>query len=57
VYYIMEKWLQKFAYKTSINPWIFPASTLIAMAIALAVVVYQSIKAAKINPVEALKYE
>ncbi len=57
VYYIMHKWLQNFTYRTSISPWIFLLSTGIGLIIALAVVLYQSLRAARINPVEALKYE
>jgi putative ABC transport system permease protein len=57
VYYVMHRWLQNFAYRTSISPWIFLASTCIGLSIALVVVVYQSLRAARINPVEALKYE
>lgn len=57
VYYIMQEWLKKFAYKTDINLLIFAVSSLIGLAIAISVVVYQSLHVAKINPVEALKYE
>jgi putative ABC transport system permease protein len=56
-YLIMQKWLEQFAYRTNINPVIFPVSTGIALMIAIAVVVQQSMRAARINPVEALKYE
>jgi putative ABC transport system permease protein len=55
VYMIMNKWLEQFAYKTNINPLIFVVSTLIALIIAISVVIYQSMKTARINPVEALK--
>jgi putative ABC transport system permease protein len=57
VYYIMYRWLQNFAYRTSISLWIFLASSSIGLVIALVVVVYQSLRAARMNPVEALKYE
>jgi len=53
----MNKWLQNFAYQTHLNLWIFPAASAIGMFVAIMVVVYQSMKAARINPVEALKYE
>ncbi len=56
-FYIMDKWLQKFAYRTGMNFWMFVLASGIALIIALAVVVYQSMRAARINPVEALKYE
>jgi putative ABC transport system permease protein len=57
VYYFMHNWLQKFAYQTDINLLIFLISSLIGLTIAIAVVVYQSLRVARINPVEALKYE
>jgi len=57
VYLIMKKWLEQFVYKTDISPLIFVASTFIALIIAISVVVYQSMKTARINPVDALKSE
>ena len=56
-YYAMNKWLQNFAYRTSIGIGTFILSGLIALLIALFTVAFQSIKAAGSNPVEALKYE
>lgn len=56
-YYAMDKWLENFAYKTEISWWIFALSGLLAMVIALLTVGWQSWKAAKRNPVEALRYE
>ncbi len=56
-YFAANKWLQNFAYRTDIGIWTFIVSAVIALAIALTTVSYQSIKAATANPVEALKYE
>jgi len=56
-YYIMNKWLQNFAYKTSLSWWIFALAGLMALGIALLTVSWQSWKAATRNPVEALRYE
>jgi putative ABC transport system permease protein len=56
-YFGMHKWLQNFAYKTGINIWIFVFSGVVAMGIALATVSYQSIKAAFLDPIVAIKYE
>jgi len=53
----MEKWLQEFAYKISIRPFVFVLSGLAALLIAFVAVGYQSIKAALMNPVKSLKYE
>lgn len=57
VYFIMHNWLQKFAYQTRIHAYYFLLSTLISLIIAIAVVVYQSLRVAKLNPVNALKCE
>jgi putative ABC transport system permease protein len=56
-YFAMYKWLQNFAYRTSLSIWIFILSGLAALAIALLTISYQTIKAATANPVDALKYE
>jgi putative ABC transport system permease protein len=56
-YYAMNKWLESFAYKTTLSWWIFALSGIIALGIALFTVSWQSWKAAKRNPVEALRYE
>jgi putative ABC transport system permease protein len=57
VWYIMNKWLQNFAYKTELSWWIFALAGIIALAIALLTVSWQSWKVATRNPVEALRYE
>jgi putative ABC transport system permease protein len=56
-YYLMNKWLQNFAYRIDIGWWVFVLAGGIAFVIALITVSIQSIKAATANPVESLKYE
>ncbi len=56
-WYTMNRWLQNFAYKTTLEWWIFLTSGLLAVVIALLTVSWQSWKAATKNPVEALRYE
>jgi putative ABC transport system permease protein len=56
-YYAMQKWLENFAYKTDLCWWIFALAGLLALAIALLTVSWQSWRAATRNPVEALRYE
>ncbi|MBU8891323.1 MAG: ABC transporter permease [Bacteroidales bacterium] len=56
-YYGMNKWLQTFAFKIKISPDIFILSALISILIALVTVFYQSLKAARSNPSDALRYE
>jgi putative ABC transport system permease protein len=56
-YILMETWLQNFAYRIQIGIVVFPLTALMAMAIAILTVSYQSIRAALANPVDALRYE
>jgi len=56
-YYSMNKWLQGFAYKTTLSWWIFALAGILALGIALLTVSWQGWKAATRNPVEALRYE
>jgi putative ABC transport system permease protein len=56
-YYVMNNWLENFAYRIGIKLDIFILSGIIAAVIALFTVSYHSIKAARANPVNALKYE
>jgi putative ABC transport system permease protein len=56
-WYIMNKWLQNFEYKTNFSFWIFFLAGLIAFVIDLITVNWQSWYAATRNPVESLKYE
>jgi len=56
-YYAMHKWLESFAYKTTLSWWIFALAGLLALGIALLTVSWQSWRAATRNPVEALRYE
>ncbi len=56
-YYIMTKWLQNFAYKTDLGAFTFIISGFFALLIAIVTVSFQTIKTARANPVNALKYE
>jgi putative ABC transport system permease protein len=56
-YYVLQKWLQNFAYRTELSWWIFALAGLFALGIALLTVSWQSWRAATKNPVEALRYE
>ncbi|MDA3944733.1 MAG: ABC transporter permease [Bacteroidetes bacterium] len=56
-YYAMNRWLQNFAYKIELSWWIFALAGLLAMGIAMLTVSWQSWRAARRNPVEALRDE
>ncbi len=56
-WYAMHKWLEGFAYKTSLSWWIFGLAGILALGLAILTVSWQSWRAATRNPVEALRYE
>ena len=56
-YYAMNQWLQDFAYKTSINWWMYGIAGGLVLFIALLTVNIQAIKAALANPVDSLRNE
>ncbi|MFH1942966.1 MAG: FtsX-like permease family protein, partial [bacterium] len=56
-YYIMNKWLQNFAYKIGLNIWIFLSAGILVLLISLITMSSQSFKAATSNPVDTLRYE
>jgi putative ABC transport system permease protein len=56
-YFMMNKWLQNFAYRIDMSWWMFVLAGAIALIIALLTVSWQAIRAAMANPVEALRYE
>ena len=56
-WYVMNRWLQNFAYRINLSWWLFGIAGVIALSIALMTVSFQSYRAASKNPVEALRYE
>jgi len=56
-YFAMKAWLQKFAYRTNIEIWIFLLSAALGLAVALLTVSLQTLRAARANPVDSLKHE
>jgi putative ABC transport system permease protein len=56
-YFIMNKWLEDFAYRINIPLWSFIIAGIAALAIAVLTVSYQAVKAALTNPVRSLRYE
>jgi putative ABC transport system permease protein len=56
-WYMMQKWLEDYAYKVNITWDVFFLAGLISVLIALLTVSYQSIRAALANPVESLRSE
>lgn len=56
-WYFMNQWLQDFAYRITIQWWMFVIAAITAGIIALLTVSYQAIKAAMANPVKSLRTE
>jgi putative ABC transport system permease protein len=56
-YFYCRDWLQNYAYKISLRPWEFILAGMIALVIAFISVSYQAVRAGRMNPVKALRYE
>jgi putative ABC transport system permease protein len=56
-YWVIQNWLQEFAYRISIPWWAFIAAGGVALIIAIGTVSWQTIRAALLNPVESLRSE
>lgn len=56
-YWLLHTWLQSFAYRVAINPFIFLLGGIIALVIALLTISYHTLRYARANPVKALRYE
>lgn len=56
-YYVMNRWLMSFAYRTTMDWWVFALAGILALCIAGIMICWQSWKAANTNPVEVLKNE
>ena len=57
VWFVMEKWLNTFAFRIDMSLWFFAVAGVITIFVALFTVSYQSINAAVANPVKSLRYE
>ena len=56
-YAVMHGWLGDYAYRTSLQPWLFLAAGGLGLGIAFLAVGYQTFRAATANPVDSLRYE
>ena len=56
-YLVAKNWLDNFAYKIDLNGWFFAEAGLLVLLIAWVTIGMQTIKAARVNPVECLKDE
>jgi len=56
-WWMMSRWLQDYEYRVEISWWIFAGAGLLSVAIAIATVSVQAIRAALMNPVKSLRAE
>lgn len=56
-WYVMQQWLEDFAFRIEIKWWVFALTGIVAVVIAILTVGYQSVKAALANPVKSLRSE
>lgn len=56
-WYAMNQWLEGFAYRTTVNWWVFGLAGVVVLFIALLTVSWQSFQAAIANPVDSLRTE
>lgn len=56
-WYFMNRWLNEFEYRINIDVWIFVLATLFTILISMITILFHVLKAGKMNPVDALKYE
>lgn len=56
-WFIMNSWLQNFAYRIKLSWWMFILAAVLALLIALITVSFQTVKAALKNPIDSLRYE
>jgi len=56
-YFVMDRWLQNFAYRTDVALCVFLVSGILGLAVAVATVSYQSLRALVANPADSLRYE
>jgi len=56
-YSMMNKWLQNFAYRTSLEFGTFLLAAALALIISIFTVIYQATRAAIANPIKSLRYE
>jgi len=56
-WFVMNRWLQNYAYRTNFEIWLFIVVAAVSTFIVLAAMTFQTVKAARTNPSETLKFE
>ncbi len=56
-YYFLDRWLQDYAVKAPLNWWLFVQGVFIVIVLQTIVTIWQTLRVARRNPVESLRYE
>jgi putative ABC transport system permease protein len=56
-WYLMHRWLQDFAYRISISPWVFAVAAMGVIVLALLTIGAKAVRAAMANPVDSIRTE
>ncbi|MYJ00219.1 MAG: FtsX-like permease family protein [Gemmatimonadetes bacterium] len=56
-YFVMNDWLDGFAYRTDLSPWIFVLAAALAITVTMLTVSYRAVSVAHTDPVDALQHE
>lgn len=56
-YFLMKRWLEGFSYRIGLHWWIFAVTAIVVAVVAAIAVLWQSLRTANVNPVNALKKE
>lgn len=56
-WYFSLRWLERFALKTEISPWIYFVSVFLVLLISLGTILFRILRSVQANPVDALRYE
>jgi len=57
VWYIGDQWLLQYDYRIEMSPWVFVLTGIATLAVTLATISFESVKAALVNPVNSLRSE
>ena len=55
--YLITGWMENFAYQTPLNYYLFGVVAILALVFGFLTVAFHSLKTARTNPIESLKYE
>jgi putative ABC transport system permease protein len=56
-YYLLQKWLESYAFRITLNPWMFVLPALLVLVVAILTISTQTMKAASANPAKSLRAE